>query len=57
MTVEAAVEAVKLGAYDFMLKPYSMDELLITIQRAVEKRQSELKYHPKDRKRNNLPMY
>jgi len=55
--VEAAVEAVKLGAYDFMLKPYSMDELLITIQRAVEKRQSELKYHPKDRKRNNLPMY
>jgi PAS domain S-box-containing protein len=33
-----AVEAVNLGAYSYMQKPFDMDQLLLTIRRAVEKR-------------------
>ncbi|MDP1676647.1 MAG: sigma-54 dependent transcriptional regulator [Bacteroidota bacterium] len=36
--VKTAIEATKLGAYDFVGKPYNRDELLATIQRALEHR-------------------
>lgn len=32
-SVEAAVEAMKHGAYDFITKPFSMDELLLIVDR------------------------
>ncbi|MEQ6340958.1 MAG: sigma-54 dependent transcriptional regulator [Gammaproteobacteria bacterium] len=35
-TVETAVEATRLGAYDFLEKPLSMAKLLLTIKRALE---------------------
>ena len=35
-TVETAVEATRLGAYDFLEKPLSMAKLLLTIRRALE---------------------
>ncbi len=35
-TIEMAVEAVKLGAYDFLEKPLLFNKLLITIERAFE---------------------
>ena len=35
-TVETAVEATRLGAYDFIEKPLSIAKLLITLQRALE---------------------
>ena len=35
-TVETAIEAMKLGTFDYVTKPFKMDELLITIQRALE---------------------
>lgn len=35
-TVETAVEATRLGAYDFIEKPLSTSKLLITIERALE---------------------
>ncbi len=35
-TVETAVEATRLGAYDFIEKPVSMGKLLVTIERALE---------------------
>jgi two-component system nitrogen regulation response regulator NtrX len=35
-TVETAVEATRLGAYDFIEKPLSISKLLITISRALE---------------------
>ena len=35
-SVEKAVEAMKLGAYDFVTKPFKIDELKFTIQRALE---------------------
>ncbi len=36
-TVENAVGAMKLGAYDFIGKPYVRDELLVLVERALEK--------------------
>jgi len=35
-TVETAVEAMKYGAYDYLTKPYKLDELVIVISRAYE---------------------
>jgi two-component system nitrogen regulation response regulator NtrX len=35
-TVETAVEATRLGAYDFIEKPLSISKLLITLNRALE---------------------
>ncbi len=35
-SVETAVEALKMGAYDYILKPFKIDELLITVERAIE---------------------
>ena len=35
-TLETAVEAIKLGAYDFIEKPLSTPKLLISIKRALE---------------------
>ncbi len=35
-TVETAVEAIRLGAYDFVEKPLSTAKLLVTVQRAVQ---------------------
>jgi DNA-binding NtrC family response regulator len=37
-TVEGAVEAIKQGAYDYIQKPFSIDELEVKIQRALEHR-------------------
>ncbi|MBN1102989.1 MAG: sigma-54-dependent Fis family transcriptional regulator [Deltaproteobacteria bacterium] len=36
-SVETAVEAMKLGAYDYLPKPFSDDEFLIAVERAAEK--------------------
>ena len=35
-TVETAVEAIRIGAYDFLEKPLSTAKLLITVERALE---------------------
>ena len=35
-TMETAVEATRLGAYDFLEKPLSMAKLLLTVRRALE---------------------
>lgn len=37
-TVETAVEAMKNGAYDYLTKPYKLDELELIIHRAAERR-------------------
>lgn len=38
-TVDAAVEAMKRGAYDFLPKPFTPDELRLILARALERRQ------------------
>ncbi len=48
--VEHAVEAIKLGAYDYIAKPFQMDELLFTVGKALETTQlrrevRELRHH------------
>ena len=35
-TVESAIEAMKLGALDYLQKPFEVDELLVVVTRAVE---------------------
>lgn len=35
-SVETAVEAMKEGAFDYVTKPFKVDELLITVQRALQ---------------------
>src|SRR5271170_1894664 len=37
-STETAVEAMKLGAYDYVLKPFKIDEVKIIIRQALEKR-------------------
>lgn len=37
-SVETAVQSMKKGAYDFIQKPYSMDEMEAVISRALEKK-------------------
>ena len=54
--IQTAVTAIKLGAYEYVIKPFSVDDVLTIIERALEKRsmvreltylRSELKrYHP-----------
>jgi DNA-binding NtrC family response regulator len=38
-TVETAVRAMKLGAYDYLTKPFSLAELEVQVQKAFERRQ------------------
>jgi two-component system response regulator AtoC len=37
--VKTAIETIKMGAYDFLAKPYDIDELFNTIHRAIERKQ------------------
>jgi DNA-binding NtrC family response regulator len=35
-TVESAIEAMRLGAFDYLQKPFEIDELLVVVTRAIE---------------------
>jgi two-component system response regulator PilR (NtrC family) len=37
-STETAVEAMKLGAYDYITKPFKLDELKVTVANALERR-------------------
>jgi len=37
-TVQNAVEALKLGAFDYIAKPFSEDELVLAVEKAAEKK-------------------
>jgi DNA-binding NtrC family response regulator len=37
-TVESAVEAMKLGAYDYLAKPFKLDHVRLVVHRAVEQK-------------------
>jgi DNA-binding NtrC family response regulator len=38
-TVQKAVQAMKAGAYDYLAKPFEPDEVLLTVARALERKQ------------------
>ena len=35
-TIETAVEAIKLGAFNYIAKPFQMEEMLLTVDKALE---------------------
>lgn len=41
-TLESAIESMKLGAFEYIRKPYSLNELIIQIERAIEHQRSQL---------------
>ncbi|MBU0575322.1 MAG: response regulator, partial [Proteobacteria bacterium] len=53
-TVASAVEAMKKGAYDFIAKPFTPDQLRIVIKRALERRrlQREAEFLRSERERS-----
>jgi len=57
-TIESAVESMKQGAYDFLPKPFTPDELRLITRRAVERRrailESERLREEKERMRQNF---
>ncbi len=41
-TKDAAVEAMKLGAYDYISKPFNIDEIRLIVRKAIEKKREHL---------------
>jgi two-component system response regulator PilR (NtrC family) len=37
-STETAVEAMKLGAYDYLTKPFKLDEIRLTVEKALERK-------------------
>jgi DNA-binding NtrC family response regulator len=43
-TVESAIEAMKLGALDYLQKPFEVDELLVVVRRALDHQRLRTEY-------------
>ena len=43
-TVESAIEAMKLGALDYLQKPFEIDELLVVVRRALDHQRLKTEY-------------
>jgi two-component system, NtrC family, response regulator AtoC len=41
-TIESAIESIKLGAFEYVRKPYSLNELIVHIDRAIAHQSSQL---------------
>ena len=37
-TIASAIQAMKMGAYDYITKPFQMDEIVLTVKKALENR-------------------
>ena len=47
-SVEAAVQGMELGAFDYLMKPMNIDELVFKLQDAFKARQLKLKRRTRD---------
>lgn len=43
-TIDAAVEAMRHGAFDYITKPFSNDELILSVRKAVQLAQAQRRY-------------
>ncbi len=43
-SIEAAVEAMKLGAFDYLTKPFANEELLLSVQKASQMAETQRRY-------------
>jgi DNA-binding NtrC family response regulator len=43
-TIESAIEAMKLGALDYLQKPFEIDELLVVVRRALDHQRLRTEY-------------
>jgi len=48
-TIESAISTLKLGAYDYLLKPFKPDEMLNILRKAMEWRRLELELRERER--------
>ena len=44
-TIESAIEAMKLGAFDYLQKPFEVDELLVVASRALDHQRLRTEHH------------
>ena len=56
-TIELAIDAMKLGAHDFLMKPVEIEELVLKIQEAAEKKQLQEEKIQKAYKEETLAKY
>ena len=56
-TIELAVDAMKLGAHDFLMKPFEIEELVLKMQEAAEKKQQHEEKIKKALKEETLAKY
>jgi DNA-binding NtrC family response regulator len=56
-TIELAVDAMKLGAHDFLMKPFEIEELVLKMQEAAEKKQQHEERIAKALKEETLAKY
>ena len=55
--IESAIEAMKLGAHDFLMKPFDIEELVLKIKEAAEKKQQHEKKIEEAFKQETLAKY
>jgi|UniRef100_A0A7C3ZB05 DNA-binding NtrC family response regulator len=44
-SVEAGIQGMQLGAFDYVMKPVALDDLMDKLRQANERRQIQLEYH------------
>jgi len=42
---DTAIEAMKMGAYDYITKPFNIEEIRLIVRKAIEKKKEEKNFH------------
>ena len=56
-TIESAIEAMKLGASDFLMKPCDIEELILKVEEAIKKKREHDKKIQEALKQETLSKY